>query len=295
MNTWQIRCFLETAAQLNFSKAAAALYISQPVLSRKIVALEDELGFPLFIRTTRSIKLTPAGEALYDFFAKTSLEYEQLYQKLINMTMGMAKRMSIANTKGNIVDSLCIPAIESFKSALPQVQCELHSVSFEAQNQGLVDGTYDIALMGIDPKDLHPKLSYLMLRPLACYIGMSKNHPMAKSTSATLKDFKDDCLLNETGGYTPSTWNGTLHYFSKHHIAPANKTVESLHELFFYIEAGQGISVFTDLSIQRDHPNIVFLPETEPLDFYLAAAYKSQNDNPAIKYFLDLLKEAYQL
>ena len=58
MNTMQLSCFVEVAAQLSFSKAAEALHVSQPTVSHQIKALEDELGCALLVRSTRTVRPT---------------------------------------------------------------------------------------------------------------------------------------------------------------------------------------------------------------------------------------------
>lgn len=65
MEIRQLQYFLTVAEQLNFSKAAAILYVTQPLLSQQIADLERQLGTPLFVRDRRSVSLTPAGTALY--------------------------------------------------------------------------------------------------------------------------------------------------------------------------------------------------------------------------------------
>ena len=59
MNTTQIKCFLALAETLNYTRAAARLYLSQPGLSRQINSIEQELNTQLFIRNQRNVRLTP--------------------------------------------------------------------------------------------------------------------------------------------------------------------------------------------------------------------------------------------
>ena len=63
MNTTQLECFLEVANCLNFSRAAERLQLTQPAVSHQIKSLEDELGVKLFIRTSKSVRLTREGHA----------------------------------------------------------------------------------------------------------------------------------------------------------------------------------------------------------------------------------------
>ena len=63
MNTIQLECFLAVSDCLNFARAAEQLHITQPAVSHQIQSLEAELNTRLFVRTTRSVELTPAGFA----------------------------------------------------------------------------------------------------------------------------------------------------------------------------------------------------------------------------------------
>ena len=82
----QLKCYLKVAETLNFTKAADELFISQATLSRKINALEEELGIQLFDRTTRTVNLSKAGRECFS----EAERIVQLYENMIMKTFGLA-------------------------------------------------------------------------------------------------------------------------------------------------------------------------------------------------------------
>ena len=79
MTDRQIRCFLALYETLNFSAAARQLFLTQPTLSYQIRTLEEELGTPLFTRTTCRVEPTEAGQ-LFAAFAQNVRQSYQAFQ-----------------------------------------------------------------------------------------------------------------------------------------------------------------------------------------------------------------------
>ena len=71
----QIQYFLSIAETGSITQAAERLYIAQPVLSKKMMALEEEIGLPLFARDGRTVQLTQTGIYLYDRWKKLLADY----------------------------------------------------------------------------------------------------------------------------------------------------------------------------------------------------------------------------
>ena len=91
----QIRCFLEVANCLSFTAAAKNLFMSQQAVTKQIAALEQELGFRLFHRSTRSVSLTPAGQSLRTDLADLHRNIDLSIKKAKNIANGKRDSLSI--------------------------------------------------------------------------------------------------------------------------------------------------------------------------------------------------------
>ena len=82
MDIQQIRYFLAIARYESFSKAAEKLFVTQPILTRCVKNLEQELGLPLIVRTTRSFALTDAGKTLAEYGSRLLQQQEDLCRRM---------------------------------------------------------------------------------------------------------------------------------------------------------------------------------------------------------------------
>jgi DNA-binding transcriptional LysR family regulator len=123
MELKQLQYFVAVADQLNFSKAAESLYISQPTLSQQISDLERELGQQLLLRDTRSVELTSAGRAFLKGSKQLLFQAEQFFAETRNCS-GMAK----------INPPLCI-GYEGDVLRHPRIRSRLSDVVYEMKQQ----------------------------------------------------------------------------------------------------------------------------------------------------------------
>src|SRR3546814_13027527 len=104
-----LRYFVAVAQEQSFSRAAKLLHISQPPLSRRIRAIEEELGVALFERNTRNVRLTAAGAAFYEQTRRTLEQVEKSVraaQKTTKGEMGTIRFGYLPNDAMNILTKL---------------------------------------------------------------------------------------------------------------------------------------------------------------------------------------------
>jgi DNA-binding transcriptional LysR family regulator len=141
-----LRYFVAAAEELNISRAAARLHVSQPPLSRQIRDLEQEIGTPLFERGHKGLKLTSAG-AYFLPEAKNLLWQAQRAATLAKAAgTGQAGKISIAFVSP--LGGLFLPRIiRSFRQKLPLVDLDLHEMVPRQQLEALLDHQIDLAFV----------------------------------------------------------------------------------------------------------------------------------------------------
>lgn len=142
MEIRHLRCFLAVAEELHFGRAAERLHIDQSPLSRTIKELEDLLGAPLFTRTTRSTRLTPAGKALLERVPRIFVALEQARDSVKSAVNGFQGQLRIALSNGMTPSRL--PALLArCREEDPEIEVRLFEVSLPQQIKGLHDDLYD--------------------------------------------------------------------------------------------------------------------------------------------------------
>ena len=137
-----LRCFMAVAEELHFARAADRLHIDQSPLSRTIKELEEELGAALFTRTTRSTRLTRAGQRFMDSVPRIFAALEQACDSVRSATNGFHGQLRIALSDG-ITPSRLPTLLARCREEDPEVEIRLCEVTLAQQIKGLNDDLYD--------------------------------------------------------------------------------------------------------------------------------------------------------
>lgn len=172
-----LRYFVVTAQELNITRAAEKLNMSQPPLSNQIRSLEEELGAQLFIRGKRRLQLTDAGSLLYrravqilELADKTKSEFETLGE-------GLSGTISLSMVEGR-APFLAARWIAGFRDEFPMVRYSLWNGSSDDALDRLQKGLADLALIAVPYDTEHLNALKVGSEPWVAIIP--RDHPLAE-------------------------------------------------------------------------------------------------------------------
>jgi DNA-binding transcriptional LysR family regulator len=175
------------AEELNFSRAAERLHISQPTLSKQIVELESQLGFRLFERNHQIVDLTDAGRAFVEEAREAVLHVERAVVAAKAVFNGADEILNVG--KSPYGDPYLVSILLSIRLPLfPGLRIKLWSNYSNELAHQVVAGTLDLALITGVPDN--PKLSALRVADNPFYIAMSLEDDLAANREIRLDDMR---------------------------------------------------------------------------------------------------------
>jgi DNA-binding transcriptional LysR family regulator len=179
------RQFLAVGEQLHFGRAARSLHMTQPPLTQAVAQLERLLEVRLFERTKRSVRLTPAGEALLPQARELLARARTLPAQARAAAAGELGRLRIAFV--STVGFALLPQwLRAFRARHPQVQMELLEATGDLQVEALARGEIDAGFMLHSPDFAPAGLSHLRVAREPLVLAVPEAHPLATSARLPL-------------------------------------------------------------------------------------------------------------
>ena len=289
-----LRYFLTVAREESFSRAADALFLSQPTLSRQIKDMEDELGVQLFTRTNRNVILTPEGQRLrkraqeiVDLMEKTQEEFSSLEGEISGeIYIGCGETQIMRE-----IAKVMIPLQQEY----PGIHFNLYSGNADDVSDRLDKGLLDFGLL-FEPYEIR-KYDTLQL-PFADTIGflMKETHPLAQKQSLRMEDVVGIPLIVPSQGQSVS---GSASLMNQE-FDPGRMNIVCRYNLLFnaavMVEQGMGIALCLDhLADTTEHTGLTFRPLYPAAVNRLRLAWKKyQIFSPAAELFLRRFRQQFE-
>ncbi len=257
MTNGQINCFLKVVDEGSFAKAAAALFISQPAISKSISKMEEELGFDLLERKIGALQPTAAGRALYHFF-KTSLEnYNELIAEIHSSLSKLSGTVRLGCPETWNPSKFYDKIIEHFKKLYPSVSLTLECGSIPHLISKLQSGKLDIIIS----HEFHPPVQYgftvRRLTDTGC--GMLYSNVYFKDVHS-LSDLKDADFLHFDSDVEKKFSTLVKRVCQDSGFSPNFKNCGQFASALFKMSCGQGAMFFTDWDNAINNSSYTYLP-----------------------------------
>jgi len=285
-----LRAFCQTARLGSVSRAAEALFVSQPAITLQLQALERELGQKLFERSGRRLVPTRAGEALYELARPLVEGIDTLPTAFRNQLKGLdAGELNIAANSSTIL-YLLPRIVERFREHHPDVRLSLHNTVSADGTDLLRSDAVDLVVGSMH--DVPGDLSYEPLHRFEQRLVVPPGHPLAEKADLTLADIGQHGLILPPKRQI--TWRLVDLVFQQNRV-PYTVALEvgGWEVIKQYVAMGMGISILSSICLtDADRGRLV----TRPLDrFFPARSYgvvmrKGKLPSPQARAFMDLIQ-----
>lgn len=180
-----IQSFVAVAEELNFRRAADRLHIDQSALSRRIQRLEAQVGFDLFVRSTREVRLTEGGRVFYEDSRRTLAQLEDSVDKARRVAEGKTGHLRIGYMAFAAVEAMP-RAVGAFRAAHPDVSVEITYIRTQGQKLALARGEIDVGFM-IGPFE-HQDFATLRVAEERLLAVLPSCHRLVEKPSLRLRD-----------------------------------------------------------------------------------------------------------
>ena len=192
MDLRQMRYFLALAEERNFTRAAERLHMAQPPLTRQIRTLEDELGAMLFVRTSKGVDLTEAGQALLDEVPNLLSLAQRARERTVAASQGLSGRLDVGIFGSGVLD--VIPRILArFHAERPEVKIVLHNLTKTEQIEALRERRISVGFNRLLPPEDDLKVETILRETMA--VALPETHRLARQKEIRIADLSDQPMI----------------------------------------------------------------------------------------------------
>ncbi len=243
----QLEAFLQVAHHRSFSRAAEALFLTQPSVTARIQALERELGERLFERTGRSVTLTDAGRAFMPHAQRALTAVQEGADAIEAVRHGDVGNIRIG-ASSSIATYVLPKIVKKFREARPRVHINLSTGNTEEVVEKLLSGDVHVAITRLTQ---HPEIESVHLYNDDLALVVSPQHPFAKKGRVTVIEAgREPFLFFERS----SSYHSLIYsMFLRVGVVPESvMELDSMETTKHMVEAGLGIAILPVMSVDRE-------------------------------------------
>jgi len=287
----QLRCFVAVAEELHFGRAAARLNMTQPPLSRQIQVLEHIIDAPLLERTSRSVRLTPAGRSF--------LPEAKRILKLAETASQVARRIALGKTGSLKIGYTAAAAygylpelIGACRQRLPDVDFSLKEMVSGEQLEALATGQIEVGLLR--PPVGRPEFATKRVLAEPLLAAIPKKHALASREMLSIKDFDSQPFVMYSPHESRYFHDLLVALFTQADVLPRYvQHLGQIHSILAMVRAGLGVSIVpaaaANLKIADVRLRPLKLRIPAPVELFMV--WRRDHENPLLPPLIEIAGE----
>jgi DNA-binding transcriptional LysR family regulator len=288
MELRHLRYFMAVGEEQHYGRAARRLRVAQPALSRQIQDLEEEIGFELFKRLPRGVKLSPAGKLFLDDVRRILQEVNEATARAGRVALGRSGTLRVGFTENASWRGVVPQSLRRFRELHPDAELQLQPFSsleqLDAIRSGRLDAGFVFNILKTDAD--------LDLMPVAVQhieLAAAKGHPLTKLENLRLRDLADATFVWFPRRESPVLYDRLMHECFRGGLKSPRIVQEGLNEatILSLVATGLGVGWVLGTARWRCPKSVVIVSVVDlNLPLPLALVWKRDNGSPLLANFI---------
>lgn len=287
MDLRHLRYFAAVAEERHFGRAARRLHMAQPPLSRQIQALEDELGFPLFERTSRRVEITSAGAVLLVHVRRLFEQLDGAVYAARRAHLGETGRIAVGYLS-SLVYSGITELLRSFRERHPLVELVLREMGPQEQIDALKQRRLDVGFVRGPLDDGELMAERVRREPLM--VALPVGHRLAGRRRLPLALLANEPFIAFPRQRSPAFFDLLMRLCHEAGFTPRIEQEAPHLDLISLVAAGFGVSIVPASIRELGRAGIVLRPIAGAPTTELLVAWRARDPDPALRIFLEFVR-----
>jgi DNA-binding transcriptional LysR family regulator len=289
MELRHLRYFVAVGEEQHYNRAAQRLRVAQPALSRQIQDLEEEIGFKLFDRLPRGVKLSVAGQYFLEEARRILEEVSQATTRAKRVASGQSGTLPVGFVESMSWHGVVPDSFREFRMRQPNAELELKPLSSREQIEAIHSGALAAGFV-FAIANINCELAQLPVASLHLMLAAPKGHPLTKLKKLRLRDLSATAFIWFPRRESPAFYDRLMHECFRHGLKSPQIIQEAVNEatILSLVACRMGVAFVSSATRWRCPESVVLLPIVDlklPLPF--ALAWRKDNASPLLAKFVD--------
>jgi DNA-binding transcriptional LysR family regulator len=292
MELRHLRYFVAVGEEQHYGRASRRLRVAQPALSRQIQDLEEEVGFKLFDRLPRGVKLSVAGKLFLEDARRILQAVGEATARAARVARGQSGTLRVGFTENASWHGVVPDSFRLFREQQPDAELQLQPAASLEQLDAIRSGRLDAGFANFMPK-VDPELDQLAVAVHHLELAVPKRHPLTKLKKLRLRELTDALFIWFPRRASPAFYDRLMHECYRGGLKSPRIVQEGLNEatILSLVSTGLGVGWVLGSARWRCPETVAILPVVDlNVPLRLTLAWRRDNTSPLLARFIGEVK-----